>query len=193
MVTAIEALAEQDIRAFLTGLRERTDTIRHTRAIHLAELRRAIESSHQLLRATRASLAGFRLSSFEPIGTAARPALRVLVVDDDADTATSTAELLTLYGFRAEWHTDGRAAVRAIRGNPPDIVLTDILMPDVSGFEIARAVRESRDRVFTVALTGTFGAALRTAEGAGFDAIVTKPAEPDALVALLRQFQRTLM
>lgn len=88
-----------------------------------------------------------------------RAGLRVLVVDDDADTATSTGEVLTLYGFDVRTATGGPAAIEAVGRDLPDVVLLDLSMPGTDGFEVARTVRAACAAVFArppafVAITG---------------------------------------
>src|SRR5207248_2245798 len=68
--------------------------------------------------------------------------LRVLVVEDDAGTARTWARLLGSLGHEAEVAADGPAAVRAAEARPPDVVLLDIGLPGMSGYEAARRLRQ---------------------------------------------------
>ncbi len=70
--------------------------------------------------------------------------LRVLVVDPDADTAESLAEVLALNMFAATSATTGEAAARAVAADPPDVIITDLVTPGVDAFNLARLVRERR-------------------------------------------------
>ena len=70
------------------------------------------------------------------------PALRVLVVEDDPDWAESLRLLLHLYGHRAEVADDGTAALAAARQFAPDVVLLDLGLPGMDGYEVARRLRE---------------------------------------------------
>ena len=114
--------------------------------------------------------------------------LRVLVVDDDRDTAESTAYLLALHGFRAAPARGGAEAVRLASADPPDVALVDLMMPGMDGFEVAARLRElARPRPpVLVAVTGlaTDGDRAR-AEAAGFVLYLVKPVPPEELVALL--------
>jgi CheY-like chemotaxis protein len=59
--------------------------------------------------------------------------LHILVVDDDQDTAASSAMLLRLYGHEVEVAVDGPSALQAVEANPPDVVLLDLAMPKMDG------------------------------------------------------------
>jgi PAS domain S-box-containing protein len=115
-------------------------------------------------------------------------ALRILVVDDNADAADSLASLLEFEGHSTRVAHDADAALGAAHEFRPDIVFLDIGMPGKDGYQVARELRdavETRDAVL-VALTG-WGAAedrLRTRK-AGFDHHLTKPAGLDSVEALL--------
>jgi PAS domain S-box-containing protein len=109
---------------------------------------------------------------------------RVLVVDDNVDAADSTVALLELWGHRARAVYDGPAALVAAREDRPDVVLLDIGLPGMSGYEVARALRmfeESRGALIA-AMTG-YGQDedRRRAAEAGFDLHLTKPLDPAGL------------
>ncbi|VTR91983.1 histidine kinase : Chemotaxis protein methyltransferase CheR OS=Polaromonas sp. CG9_12 PE=4 SV=1: Response_reg [Gemmata massiliana] len=122
-----------------------------------------------------------------------RPAshLRVLVIDDEADTADSLARVLALHGFTASIATSGADALLILESDPPDVVVTDLLMPGVDGFEIARRVRSLVPRrPLLVAVTGAARETLDAAEESGFDLVLMKPADPILIVGVLRRFER---
>lgn len=117
----------------------------------------------------------------------ARPS-RILVVDDNRDSAESLALLLSLGGHRVETAHDGLAAVDLARTFRPRVVLMDLGMPKLNGYDAARAIRSEPwgDEIVLVALTG-WGQEddkRRTAE-AGFDAHLTKPVDHAAFEELL--------
>ena len=123
--------------------------------------------------------------------TAASPdAPLVLVVDDNRDAADSLASVLEALGARVYVAYDGPAALAAAESARPAIVLLDLGMPDMDGFEVARRLRRQRhgSELLLVALTG-WGQPQdqRRAQEAGFDQHLVKPAEPEALQALLRR------
>lgn len=116
-------------------------------------------------------------------------ALRVLVVDDNRDSADSASDVLRLLGNRVECAYDGASGIALAPRLKPDIVLLDLAMPGVDGFETRTRLLEAGARdAFYVAMTG-YGNEddKRRTRAAGFDAHLTKPVELDALMALLRQ------
>jgi signal transduction histidine kinase/CheY-like chemotaxis protein len=113
---------------------------------------------------------------------------RVLVVDDNVDAANSLRTLLSLQGVSVSVAYDGAAAVAAVREAPPDVVVMDIGMPRVNGYEAARQIREapSGKRITLIALTGWGQYADRhLAEEAGFDHHFVKPVEFATLMGCL--------
>ena len=120
----------------------------------------------------------------ELVTTVAR---RILVVDDNRDSADSLAMLLRLMGNEVDTAHDGLEAVERVAMFGADVVLLDIGMPRLNGYEAARRIREQSSRSVTlVALTG-WGQDedRRRSEQAGFDAHLVKPVDLDALAALL--------
>jgi CheY-like chemotaxis protein len=112
---------------------------------------------------------------------------RVLVVDDNADSAETMAEMLKLWGHEVQTAHDGPGALEAARAQPPDAVLLDLGLPVMDGYETARRLRqEGLGGKLLVAVTG-FGAAedRRRAAEAGFDTHLTKPVSPEALRQVL--------
>ncbi|WP_267398491.1 response regulator [Pseudomonas sp. GM_Psu_2] len=126
----------------------------------------------------------------EPV--AAAPALpatrRILVADDNPDIADTIAELLELDGHEVRVVYDGQAALTLFQSYGPDIVISDIGMPGLTGHQLARAIREipAGQAVKLIAMTG-WGQAQDKAEAlaAGFDHHLTKPADMQTLYALV--------
>jgi PAS domain S-box-containing protein len=119
---------------------------------------------------------------------AALPRRRALVVDDNVDSADSLGLLLTLSGQEVRVAYDGPTALLMAEAFRPELVLLDIGMPGMDGYEVARRLRRlpGLERVVVVAVTG-WGQEedrLRSRE-AGFDYHLTKPADPGALHRLL--------
>jgi CheY-like chemotaxis protein len=113
---------------------------------------------------------------------------RVLVVDDNVDAAESIGVLLQLWGHDVRLANGGEAALELASEFHPQVVLLDIGLPVMDGYEVARRLRrelQARDAVI-VALTG-YGqdSDRRQAQQAGFDHHLTKPVEPEALQDLL--------
>jgi PAS domain S-box-containing protein len=112
---------------------------------------------------------------------------RILVVDDNEDAASTLAELLDMAGHAVEVAHDGRSAVERTGQFRPDVVLLDIGLPDISGYEVARRIRGLGGvrQPLLVALTG-WGQAQdkQAAAQAGFDLHWTKPVDPARLQEL---------
>jgi CheY-like chemotaxis protein len=114
-------------------------------------------------------------------------ARRILVVDDNVDAAESLAVLLRLEGHEVRVAADGPSAVAAAQAGPPQMVVLDLGLPGMDGYEVARQLRalpETKDALL-VALTGWAQEEdRRRCQEAGFDGHLAKPVEWDAL----RQF-----
>jgi two-component system, OmpR family, response regulator len=111
----------------------------------------------------------------------ARKSARVLVVDDNQDAATSLGMLLAAAGYEVETCFDGQAALLAAERFDPDACILDINMPEMSGYELARRLKEKHPGRRPVLATVTaYGdkAHLDSAADAGFDLHFTKPADP---------------
>ena len=120
--------------------------------------------------------------------SAFEPRLRVLVVEDNDDVARSLAMLLELWGHDAHIVDRAEAALEAVQTHRPAVVLMDIGLPGMDGYEVARMLRrqEGRDTPMLVAMTG-YGQDedRRRAQEAGFDRHLVKPVDPDVLQELL--------
>ncbi len=118
------------------------------------------------------------------------PALRIMVVDDNADAAESLAMMLELDGHSVIRAHDARAAIGLARNERPNVMLLDIGLPDIDGYELARRLRAlpEVDAVRLIAVTG-YGQAedRRRAQDAGFDDYLVKPVEFESLRAMLQQ------
>jgi CheY-like chemotaxis protein len=116
------------------------------------------------------------------------------VVDDNRAAVHLLEKLLRSLGQTVEIAGDGESALSAISQFQPELVISDIGMPDMSGYELARQIREQENvaRPVLVALTGYGQETDRAAAlEAGFDEHLTKPVSLDQLVALL-QWHSTL-
>lgn len=114
----------------------------------------------------------------------------ILVVDDNSGAARMLAILLERLGdHRVATAFESEAALRMVRENPPDIILLDIGLPGLNGYDVARAIRQVKalDRVLLVALTG-YGQAedRRRSKEAGFDEHLVKPPSVEDLQKILR-------
>ena len=140
----------------------------------------------------RVHLPGLRLVRGEdaievpPAETALPPSRRVLVVDDNADAARSLAALLELHGHQVRMAGDGVQALASAEDFKPEVIILDIGLPLLDGYEVARRVRllPGLQQVLLMALTG-YGQQedCDAATAAGFDHHFVKPANPESLVA----------
>jgi PAS domain S-box-containing protein len=113
---------------------------------------------------------------------------RVLVVDDNQDAANSLAMLLRMKGHDVRTAYDGLEAVDAAAAYKPDVVLLDVGLPRLNGFDVARRIRqtETQRSIVLVALTGWgHEEDRRRSKEAGFDHHMVKPADPAALDRVL--------
>ena len=115
--------------------------------------------------------------------------MRVLVVDDDRDTVISLLMLVREEGHEAHGVHSGRHVLGAVIDFDPDVVLLDINLPERSGWEVARAIRDrsGRRRPVLIGISGEYrhGADKILAEVLGFDHYLIKPYPPAELVRLL--------
>jgi PAS domain S-box-containing protein len=145
-------------------------------------------SVHLPLSGRKASVAKARRREHSSIAS-----LSVLVVDDNRDAAESLAMLLSTTGADVHVAHDGPAALEEFELREPDVVLLDIGMPDMDGYEVARRLREfsSPERVAIVALTGWGQDEDRQrVREAGFDHHLVKPVDLASLQALLTSLAR---
>lgn len=124
--------------------------------------------------------------------TRPRP-LRVLVVEDCPDTRDSLGMLLTCWGHQVDLAADGVTALATAALNPPDVVLLDIGLPGMSGWEVAQHLRAAFTGrpVVLVALTG-YGQEhdRQHARDVGCDLHLLKPVEPRVLEEFLEQARK---
>jgi CheY-like chemotaxis protein len=116
------------------------------------------------------------------------PGRRVLIVDDNPDGAGSLATLLELSGHRTERAHDGVEAVEAAERFRPEVVLLDIGLPKLNGYDVCRRIRAQPwgQDVLLVAVTGLGqDEDERRSREAGFDRHLVKPVDYDALAQLL--------
>lgn len=125
----------------------------------------------------------------EPAAASRAGALRVLVVDDHADSRTTLCEVLTLHGWHCRQAVDGLQGVEMATALPPDLAIVDIGLPGLNGYEVAARLRANpiTSGIRLVALTG-YGQDQdrRLALEAGFEAHLVKPASLDKLLQALK-------
>jgi two-component system, OmpR family, alkaline phosphatase synthesis response regulator PhoP len=121
-------------------------------------------------------------------------AKRVLVVDDEPNIVMSLRFLMEREGFQVEVASTGQAAVAALDREPADLVLLDIMMPELDGFEVCQRIRSNPAwRVTKVVMLTAKGRDIERDKGLalGADDYVTKPFSTRDLVAKVKQMLAT--
>jgi CheY-like chemotaxis protein len=117
----------------------------------------------------------------------------VLVVDDYPDALEIWAIYLRSLGYRVSMAADGAEAIEQAERLRPDIIVLDLELPGVSGFEAARRIRSlpETEHIPLIAATGySHSRQLQLARDAGFDRVVVKPCDPDRLAAEIEELLR---
>jgi CheY-like chemotaxis protein len=128
-----------------------------------------------------------------PEQTAAQTRHRIVVADDNEDYAASSAALLGMQGHEVHVAHDGHHAVEIVAATHPDVVLLDIGLPRLDGYEVARRIRAmpGMEDTLLVAITGWGQPRDRQlAREAGFDEHLVKPVEPEMLLRLSARGRR---
>ena len=115
---------------------------------------------------------------------------KILVVDDDPAMRRATSRALEAAGHIVSVHPNGRGAVQDIEKEPPDLLITDIFMPEMEGLETIRAARARRPTLPIIAMSGfTFDERdyLSIAEKFGAVASLRKPFRPAELIDLVNR------
>lgn len=125
------------------------------------------------------------------VDSPSRP-LRVLVVEDEQDTANSTQVLLELLGFEVGVAYTGRAAVHVARHFQPDVVLCDLALPGMDGYAVAAALRQEPKlgAVRLIAISGYPPESLACRRPAAFERHLLKPVDPEELVGAVQTCRR---
>jgi DNA-binding NtrC family response regulator len=114
--------------------------------------------------------------------------MRVVIVDDEPNMCRVMVKLLEDEGAHAAAHTDPAEALESIRRQPPDVVLTDLKMPEMSGIQLLKAVKEVRETIEVIVMTayGTIQNAIETLKLGAYD-YVLKPFNTDELLLTIRK------
>ena len=111
---------------------------------------------------------------------------RILVVDDERQITRMLRASLQSSGYEVEWAANGREALALFDQHPPDIVITDLAMPEMDGLELTRAIRRRANTPILVLSVRDADAMKVTALDEGADDYITKPFSMPELLARVR-------
>jgi DNA-binding response OmpR family regulator len=117
---------------------------------------------------------------------------RVLVVDDDDLTRDIVATILDLEEYEVETAPDGRAGLAVLRERRPDVIVLDVMMPGIDGFEVCKRIKGDPETAEIPVILLTARDTVedrRLGEEAGCDAYLTKPFSPLALIERIGAFE----
>ena len=125
-----------------------------------------------------------------------RARLRILVADDDRDTTLTLATILGEEGYEVHTILRGDEVMALCRYLRPDVVIADVDMPGMSGYAVARELRERHGSLapLLIAVSGkwTKESDRMLGQAVGFDHYLLKPAEPRELLAILQRFSASV-
>ena len=115
---------------------------------------------------------------------------KILVVEDDKNIAQLEIDYLNSSGYETSWISDGAKVIEELRQNSYDLLLLDLMLPNVDGYEICRSVRDEIDIPILMVTARTESVDVIRGLGLGADDYITKPFDPSQLVARVRSHLR---
>jgi CheY-like chemotaxis protein len=118
----------------------------------------------------------------------AKPSQCVLVVDDDPGVRDVIRSMLESAGYTVLMAENGKEAIRLLKTERADLILTDLVMPEQEGIETIKTLRREYPEIKVIAMSGAFGGDyLRIASYLGAHATLAKPIQMEKLLALVRE------
>ena len=118
--------------------------------------------------------------------------MNILVVDDEKEVAHWIADSLTEKGYRLDVAFDGQAALNLLKHHSYDLAFVDCHMPEVTGLEVIKYIKENRLQIKTVMLTGYEMMEEFLAKSTGADEYVRKPFRMEEIEAILSKYESNL-
>jgi DNA-binding response OmpR family regulator len=116
---------------------------------------------------------------------------RVLLVDDEPEMLEAWSFALELAGYAVDLARNGEQALEAVRARPPDLVVTDLMMPGMSGEDLCRKLRETPQwAAIPILLHSSAHVGVTATKPRLWDAVLRKPARMDALLATIEKLTR---
>src|SRR5450432_2325787 len=115
--------------------------------------------------------------------------LKILIVDDESSQRTGLAGMVKAWGMQAETATDGGDALEKLENYPADVIVTDLNMPRMDGYELMRTLREEGQSIPIIVVTafGNVDTAVRTVHEMGAYWFLEKPVQANVMQTLLRR------
>ena len=118
---------------------------------------------------------------------------RILIVDDIEDNLFLLQTVLETEGYEVDTAGDGETALAKVNDSPPNLILMDVMMPDMNGYEVTREIRQNPDLPFMPILMVTAYDVLSTGQGLALEAsnFIRKPIEFDVLLSKVANLLRS--
>jgi DNA-binding response OmpR family regulator len=119
---------------------------------------------------------------------------RILLVEDEPDIADTVKAILMMHGYEVSVADNGLVGLNKAKNEKPDIIILDIILPGMSGFDVCRNIKCSKEceDIPVIMFSSKFQPNdIRLAKAVGAGGYITKSAEPDALVGKIKELLKT--